>query len=143
MGSEMCIRDRSYTLSATVLQADDANIELVNASNMSADVAEITTLNGDFFSVSTLVADDFVNNTEMRTPLINASTINASTINGSNLSTASILFSSDFQFSLNTLSLAPSETSSAIQQATLALILEALTNSMLASSACKTVADKV
>ena len=29
----------SYTLSATVLQADDANIELVNASNMSANVA--------------------------------------------------------------------------------------------------------
>ena len=89
---------------------------------MSADVAEITTLNGDFFSVSTLVADDFVNNTEMRTPLINVSTINASTINGSNLSTASILFSSDFQFALNTLSLAPSETSSAIQQATLATL---------------------
>ena len=112
----------SYTLSANVLQADDANIELVNASNMSADVAEITTLNGNFFSVSTLVADDFVNNTEMRTPLINVSTINASTINGENLSTASILFSSDFQFSLNTLSLAPSETSSAIQSATLAAI---------------------
>jgi len=112
----------SYTLSANVLQADDANIELVNASNMSADVAEITTLNGNLFSVSTLVADDFINNTEMRTPLINVSTINASTINGANLTTASMLFSSDFQFSLNTLSLAPGETSSAIQSATLATI---------------------
>jgi len=89
---------------------------------MSADVAEITTLNGNLFSVSTLVADDFINNTEMRTPLINVSTINASTINGDNLTTASMLFSSDFQFSLNTLSLSPDETSSAIQSATLATI---------------------
>ena len=52
----------------------------------------------------------------------NVSTLNASTINGDNLSTASILFNSDFQFSLNTLSLAPSETSAAIQSATLSTI---------------------
>ena len=52
----------------------------------------------------------------------NVSTLNASTINGDNLSTASMLFNSDFQFSLNTLSLAPSETSAAIQSATLSTL---------------------
>jgi len=52
----------------------------------------------------------------------NVSTLNASIINGDNLSTASMLFNSDFQFSLNTLSLAPSETSAAIQSATLSTL---------------------
>jgi hypothetical protein len=52
----------------------------------------------------------------------NVSTINASTINGANLSTASMLFNSDFQFSLNTLSLASGQTATAIQSATLATL---------------------
>jgi hypothetical protein len=52
----------------------------------------------------------------------NVSTLNASTINSSNLSTASMLFNSDFQFSLNTLSLASGQTSTAIQSATLATL---------------------
>jgi trimeric autotransporter adhesin len=73
----------SYTLSATVLNADDCNIELINASNLSADIGEITNLFGSNFSAtdmncSTLRADDFINNTEMVSPLINASTINSS-----------------------------------------------------------------
>ena len=73
----------SYTLSATVLEADDCNIELINASNISADIGEITNLFGNNFSApfmncSTLRADDFINNTEMVSPLINASTINSS-----------------------------------------------------------------
>ena len=60
--------------------------------------------------------------TTLDSTTINASTLNASTINGDNLSTASMLFNSDFQFSLNTLSLAPSETSAAIQSATLSTL---------------------
>ena len=60
--------------------------------------------------------------TTLNSSTMNASTINASTINGDNLSTASMLFNSDFQFSLNTLSLAPNETSAAIQSATLSTI---------------------
>ena len=75
----------SYTLSATVLQADDCNIELINASNMSADIGEITNLFGNNFSApfmncSQMIADDFINNTEMVSPLINASTINSSSM---------------------------------------------------------------
>jgi hypothetical protein len=54
--------------------------------------------------------------------VLDSTTINASTINSSNLSTASMLFNSDFQFSLNTLSLASGQTATAIQSATLATL---------------------
>jgi len=58
---------------------------------------------------------------------LSASTINASEINGSNLSTASIQFSSQFQFALNTLTLTSSPED--IESATLASIANNLNSS--------------
>ena len=78
------------------------------------DRVETYLFNGSVMNASKLDAI----NTSM-TGVLDVDTINASTINGDNLSTASILFNSDFQFSLNTLSLSPNQTSAAIQTATL------------------------
>jgi hypothetical protein len=77
-------------------------------------------VDGTIDTLSLLATDSTI--TTLNSTTMNASTINASTINGDNLSTASILFSTDFQFSLNTLSLAPSETAAAIQAATLSTL---------------------
>ena len=68
-----------------------------------------------------------IDNNVSVTDSLSASSINASEINGSNLSTASIQFSSQFQFALNTLTLTSSPED--IESATLASIASNLNSS--------------
>ena len=118
------------TLNVSILNNDQGNFSIVNASDITyiGDGATAGTIDWKGFGnkIETYLFNGSVMNTSKldaingsMTGVLDVDTINASTINGDNLSTASMLFNSDFQFSLNTLSLAPGQTSSAIQTATL------------------------
>ena len=107
------------TLNVSILNNAQGNFSIVNASDITyigsgatagtidwkgfGNKVETYLFNGSVMNASKLDAI----NTSM-TGVLDVDTINASTINGDNLSTASMLFNSDFQFSLCLLYTSPS-----------------------------------
>ncbi len=108
---------------ANKIETDTFNGSTMNASLLDAINASVSNdldVDGTIDTLNLLATDSTI--TTLNSTTINTSNFNVSNFSAANLSTASMLFSNDFQFALNTLSLAPSETSSAIQAATLSAL---------------------
>lgn len=115
----------------TLSLAPSETASAIQAATLSALNTSVNSLQGNF---STINADFGIIGGTLNANTMNISTLNASTINGENLSTGSVIFSNEFQFAFNTLSLATDQTAAAIQAATLTTLNSSVNSAQVNAS---------